>query len=145
MKKLAFGKDLNKMLFLISASEGEDNSIRFVIALGTNGETANGATLVFPDTSEFYEIIFDDYILHQTRNESYASYDSGEVKKGRGLVIFEKSRLIDALPVLTDCRKFEDGSFYPEKWTHYGLFCVNHVIDVISCREPEIRKLTEEE
>lgn len=143
--KLEFGKDLKKTLFLISASECEDNSIRFVIALGTHGEVQNGATLVFPDMNELYEISFDNYILHQTRSESYASYDSCEIQKGSGLVVFEKSRLLDVLPVLTDCRKLADGSFYPEKWTHYGLFCVNHVIDVISCREPEIRKLTEEE
>lgn len=143
--KIEFAKDLDKTLFLISASECEDNSIRFVVALGTHGEAQNGATLVFPDMSELYEISFDDYILHQTRSEFYASYEAGEIKKGNALVIFEKSRLLDVLPALTDCRKRADGSFYPEKWTHYGLFCVNHVIDVISCIEPEIRKIEAEE
>lgn len=142
--KVEFGKDLDKTLFLISESEREDNSIRFVVALGAHDEAQNGATLVFPDMSELYEISFDDYILHQTRSESYASYDAGEVQKGNALAIFEKSRLLDVLPVLTDCRKFADGSFYPGKWAHYGLFCVNHVIDVISCVEPEIRKIEAE-
>lgn len=83
--KIEFAKDLDKTLFLISASECEENSIRFVVALGNHGEAQNGATLVFPDMSELYEISFDDYILHQTRSESYASYEAAKSKRAMRL------------------------------------------------------------
>ena len=42
---------------------------------------------------------------------------------------------------MTDARRFEDGSYYPGKWTHYGIYTQNHVIDVIAWREPMIVEL----
>ena len=132
------------------------NSISFTITLGKlekkgelteetkSSKTSTGlfqhATPIYPDMDEVYEITFEDYIMHQTRNESYTSYDGHEIRKGNLLIIFEKSRLLDFLPQLTDCTSYPDGTFYPEKWTHYGIYCVDHMIDVISCSKPKIRK-----
>ena len=138
-------------------NEYEDNCISFKIALGKLGkkgewadkteknstlkELFQDATPVYPDVDEVYEITFEDYIINQTRNESYATYDEYEIRKGNPLIIFEKSRLLDLLPQLTACTSCTDGTFYPEKWTHYGIYCENHVIDVISCSQPKIRKV----
>ena len=45
-----------------------------------------------------------------------------EIRKGKYLIIFEKSKLLDSLVQMTDARKLEDGSYYPGKWTHYGIY-----------------------
>ncbi len=156
---MTFGKCEGKIhgVFLLSSKETDMNTISFTIALGKLGknsewteETKSNETLtelfqhatpIYPDMDEVYEITFEDYIMHQTRNESYTSYDEYEIRKGNPLLIFEKSRLLDFLPQLTDCTSYPDGTFYPEKWTHYGIYCVDHIIDVISCSRPKIRKV----
>ena len=161
IREMAFGSDYGKIhgVFLLSAEESDENCISFKIALGKLGkkgdwtEEAKGnkaltelfreATPVYPDENEVYEITFEDYLLNQTRNESYASYDENEIRKGNPLIIFEKSRLLDLLPQLTDCTAHKDGNFYPAKWSHYGIYCENHIIDVISCIEPKIRKISQ--
>ena len=155
---MTFGKCEGKRhrVFLLSSKETDMNSISFTIALeklGKKGELTEEtkssktltelfqhATPVYPDLDKVYEITFEDYIMHQTRNESYTSYDEQEIRKGNPLIIFEKSRLLDFLPQLTDCTSYPDGTFYPEKWTHYGTYCVDHIIDVVSCSKPKIRK-----
>ena len=144
-------------VFLLSSKETDMNCISFTIALGKLGEKkecteeANSDTAlskvlqhavpIYPDMDNVYEITFEDYILHQTRNESYTSYDKYEIRKGNPLLIFEKSRLLDFLSQITDCTSYPDGTFYPEKWIHYGIYCEDHIIDVISCSKPKIRKL----
>lgn len=103
--------------------------------LGKNGEWADkteknstlkelfqDATPVYPDVDEVYEITFEDYIIHQTRNESYATYDEYEIRKGNPLIIFEKSRLLDLLPQLTACKSCTDGTFYLEKSSSARFF-----------------------
>ena len=158
-KQLVFGIDDKERFapFLISSSEKEGNGISFTIALskcGKKGELLDDneggnavsvllrkATPIYPDECKVYEIIFEDYILHLVRNESYTSYDDYEVFTGKHFVVFEKSRLLDMLPQLTDCAAYKDGSFYPKEWTHYGLCCQDHVIDIISCSKPAVKKL----
>ncbi len=88
-----------------------------------------------------YDIGFTDYILYQIPNESFCSFDREEVRSGKYLIVFEKSKLLDSLEQMTDARQFEDGTYYPGKWAHYGIYTQNHVIDVIAYREPVIREL----
>lgn len=78
--------------------------------------------------------------MYQTRNESFCSIDSYEIKKGRYFTIFTRSRLLDLLQNITDCSKLSDGSYYPDKWTHYGICSQNHIIDIISACKPAVIK-----
>ena len=151
---IAFGQqDAGHAPFLVSLSEEFDNALRLVISLSYTGEKgqnfddmgipALGEILrecrpIYPDENQTYEILFEGYILYQIRNESYCSWDDYEIRKGTYFILFEKSRLLDALPVLTDCQ-FLSG------WKHYGIYCQNHIIDVISCYEPEIKNLNNKE
>ena len=90
------------------------------------------------DERRQYEICFQGYIIYQVRNESYCSFDPDEIRRGRYLITFEKSKLLSYLTSVTDAGQFNDGSFYPGKWTHYGIYTQNHVIDVISHIPPVI-------
>lgn len=154
---IAFGQqDSGNGPFLVSLSEEDENGLKLVVSLSCTGEIGENADdmgipalgellrksrPILPDEKQTYEILFERYILYQTRNESFTSWDNYEIRNGTYFIIFEKSRLLDALPLLTDCQILSNGTPYPGIWKHYGIYCQNHIIDVISCYPPEIRKL----
>ncbi len=156
---IVFGSENNTITeapFLLETEEDEDNCVRFIIAFSMKGEAREviadmgiqglgqvlqNATPIVPNSDEVYEITFHRYILHQTRNESFCSWDEYEIRNGRYFILFEKSRLLDMLPMITDCQRDSDGAAYPGEWKHYGIYCQNHIIDVISHNEPTIKKL----
>lgn len=85
-----------------------------------------------------FEVYFHDYIIYQIRNESFWPGDPNEVRHGRYLITFEKSKLLSHLEEITEAQQLDDGSFYPGEWMHYGIYTQNHVIDVISHCPPDI-------
>ena len=153
---MGFGK---RAPFLLSLSDGLNEELRVIISgaiLGESGEyppdlsdmdkqTANAIHAVLkdtrpiiPDEGKQYEIVFADYIMYQIRNESYCSFDPDEIRHGNYLVTFEKSRLLSNLKNITDAQVLSDGTYYPGKWTHYGIYTQNHIIDVISHNAPMV-------
>ena len=143
--------------FLLSLEDTPDNVLRIVIAFPKEGE--EGADLdnfpepyksrvedmlihsrpVYEDMDQVYEIVFDDYVIYQNRNESYTVWDDYEIGRGNYLIIFEKSRLLDYYEdVLFD---FDDEETKREKRKHYGIYTENHILDVISNSEPRIQKI----
>ena len=138
--------------FLCDLREDCDNRLVITICRSqTNPEaqpeqTGNAAftsileqcTLIEPDESQTMEIVFENYIIYQVRNESYCSYDPDEKCIGKYLSVFEKSKLLDALPLLTDAVRFEDGTYFPGAWKHYGIYTQNQIIDVASHAEPQV-------
>ena len=78
-------------------------------------------------------------IMYQCRNESYTIWDDEEVRIGKYLCIYEKSKLLDFY-----------GSVVPFDWNdaetkakrkHYGIFTQNHIIDIIANEPPVISKV----
>lgn len=153
----------NHAPFLLSLVDGVNEELHIVISPAVIGEmgtsmlepadvktqTADILKSMLSKTKpitpgeKYYEIIFTDYIVYQTRNESFCSFDREEIRKGNHLILFEKSKLLDSLKRITDARQFKDGSYYPGKWIHYGIYTQNHVIDVIAHKEPVIREYKE--
>ncbi|WP_143330605.1 hypothetical protein [Cloacibacillus sp. An23] len=148
--------------FLSRLEEYEDNELRIVImgaktvehadsdASSDEGEKGILARIlsqcrqIAPDCSLSFEIVFEDYIIYQVRRESFCSYDPEEIRSGKFLIVFEKSKLLDYLTVSTDACRLDDGSFYPAEWKHYGIYTQNHVIDVVSQCEPKVLRLTQD-
>lgn len=132
--------------FLLSMHDTSDNELHIVIAFPTEGE--EGADLdnflepyklKVEDMNQVYEIVFEDYVIYQNRNESYTVWDDYEIRKGNYLIIFEKSRLLDYYEdVLFD---FDDEETKRAKRKHYGIYMENHILDVIFNSEPQIRKI----
>lgn len=151
-----FGIKTNKDAFLRKIEENDYNEVKFTVSFSYCSEKPTEADIednvlktilkntvpLYPDDNNTYEIVFDHYILYQTRNESYCSRDDYEIRKGDSFILFEKSRLLDMLPQITDCYMSNDGIYYPGEWKHYGIYCLNHIIDIISCNEPIIRKIS---
>lgn len=86
-----------------------------------------------------YRIVFKDYMMHLTRNESYTAWDNYEVRKGRYFVVFEKSRMLDFLDTVII---HTDDHSWPGIGRHYGVYTCDHIIDVITAHEPEITQIS---
>ena len=93
---------------------------------------------VYEDMERVYEIKFESYIIYQCRNESYTYWQKDEVRKGKYLIIFEKSRFLDYYEsVIFDF----DSDDWKSNRKHYGIYTENHIIDVIANKPPIITKM----
>lgn len=95
---------------------------------------------VTASTEDVWQIDIDGYVLFMERDESYTGWDDYEIRKGNYLIEFERSRLLDDLSHYT----FADYH-YPGPLTHYGIYCEDHIIDVVTNVVPAVHKLSAEE
>ena len=136
--------------FVISINDDTDNQLSIDIALPTptsektnyDNPTINkilaSAVQIAPNLRALYRIKFESYIIYQCRNESYTCDDNTEIGKGKYLIVFEKSKLLDYYEsVLFD---FDTDSTKAQR-KHYGIYTENHIIDVIANEPPTIRML----
>ena len=159
MKHIRSFEELDHILgihapFLSAISDGPDNELHVVITAAKVGEVGSGlgdannalhdilleSRPITPDNKVQYEIYFENYIIYQVRNESFAIYGEEEIRYGTHLIIFEKSRLLNGLNTVANVFKSDDGTCYPGNWTHYGIYTQNHVIDIISHCPPVIMR-----
>ena len=83
-----------------------------------------------------FEVCWPSYIAYSVRNESYVANDKYEQSAGRLLVKYTKSRFLEYVELGTFAT-----SEYPGSFAHWGVICSNHIIDVVSTEEPEVRML----
>lgn len=144
-------EEIKRLPFLIKSVE-EDNYIKYIVALSIEGKKENikesnpdlykillKCKTLISDKNNMYEITFSDYIMHMVRNESYAIVGPDETFDGKYFVIFKKSKLLECTNNLIENDLVK--SFNKKNYKHYGMFCENHIIDVISCNEPQVRKI----
>lgn len=138
--------------FVLSLSDCTDNELTVTIAPSYAGEPnevaerdepnpvlrelLNKSRPLLPDEKRVYEIRFDNYIIYQTGNESFCSGNPNDKYSGRFLRVYERSALLERIGEFSDAQALEDGTYYPGKWTHYGIVTQSHIIDVISVGKP---------
>ena len=116
---------------VVSLTDDIDHNLRVVV------------TQSFPregDPDDYWEVTFAGYVLFMERDESYTVPDDYEVRCGRWLEVFERSRLMDHLSSYT----FADDLF-PGPLTHYRVCGEDHVVDVVTTATPQVRLLTADE
>ena len=86
--------------------------------------------------NEIYEIVFENYIMYQIRNESFANPDENTKISGKYFVIIKNSSYLKMVKNITFY-----SDIFDDKYIHYGIFSWNHVVDIISAEKPKIRKL----
>ena len=86
--------------------------------------------------NEIYEIVFENYIMYQIRNESFANPDENRKILGKYFMIIKNSSYLKMVKNITFY-----NDIFDDKYMHYGIFSWNHVIDIISAEEPKIAKL----
>lgn len=99
--------------FLLTLCEEDENELHITICCvkaepnAQTPSTGNAAlddilahcTPLCPDENAKIELIFENYLLYQVRNESYCVFDADEVHSDTYLCTFERSKLLDYLPV----------------------------------------------
>ena len=118
--------------FLLTLCEEDENELHITICCvkaepnAQTPSTGNAAlddilahcTPLCPDENAKIELIFENYLLYQVRNESYCVFDADEVHSGTYLCTFERSKLLDYLPRAIDVHLIPDGTDAPASWKH---------------------------
>jgi transposase-like protein len=137
----------HKYLYLTEIGEPDINVLRIVIEEAkASGETrdvkvdstkiSDCRPIISDETCQKYEIVFGSYVAYCVRNESYTVMDESEKFTGRLFNIYSKSHFLDYVRAATIA-----SEEYPGKFVHYGINCLDHIVDVVSVDEPEIRML----
>jgi len=139
--------DSCKYLFLREISEPQENRIRLLVEeAGAIGEKVS---LNLPGTvitdwrpieatadSRLFELVWNFYVAYSVRNESFVARDGSETFSGRLFNVYSRSHFLDYVSTATFARKEHPGPLH-----HFGVNCLNHIIDVISTEPPKIRQL----
>jgi len=142
--------DINKHKYIYLGQIGEpfDNVLRFTIeeagiseeevSIEFSGTELSGLrSIEVTDKSRIYEVTFENYISYSVLNESYCRDDEFEEYDGRLFCVYKKSHYLNYLKKASSA-----SSDYPGPFTHYGFNCLNHIVDVISTEEPDIRLIS---
>lgn len=157
---IGFGKNdtlsTKECPFLISLADSEEEQLEITVALPVQGEKGSlsedpnegvqklleECTPILPDYNSMYKITFEQYVIYQTRNESFYAMDKSEAWEGKFFRIFSRSVLLDSLPQITLSQLWAEGEApYPDTWIHYQICCERHIIDVISLAEPKVERV----
>jgi hypothetical protein len=141
----------HRYLYLTHLEEPEDNALRLIVTEARLGEPSDVpdpsleglgrlATATRPIVADEqcaeYEIHFDDYIAYAVLNESFTVWDDSEKFEGRIFRIYSESKFLSYIAAGTIAT--DD---YPGPFKHYGVACLNHIIEVASTEPPRITLL----
>ena len=150
---IKFGKKYknDNMPYILNINDNIDNVLKIIVSLPYSGEKGSEVSNtgdkeldeilkesypVLINYNEIYEIVFENYIMYQIRNESFANPDENSKILGKYFVIIKNSSYLKMVKNITFYNDIFDN-----KYMHYGIFSWNHVIDIISAEEPKIAKL----
>jgi len=85
------------------------------------------------DSGARYEIVFDKYIAYAVTDESYAG-GIEETFEGGSARIYSKSAFLNYISQGTVATEE-----YPGPFVHYGFYCLNQVIDIVSEWPPTVK------
>ena len=137
-----------KYLFMTEIGEPIDNELRIRVIEAKSGDPVDSSILhdeslkgILKSASgishhsgcKIFELIWPSYIAYSVRNESFVSSDAYEEFEGKLLVTYKKSRYLDFVASATFAKPD-----YPGPFKHLGIFCLNHIVDVVSMDDPKI-------
>ena len=135
-------------IYLVGLTEPEENSLRLFFSrsksvpepftIGDKG-FEDASSIVIDEDLPVLQIDFETYIGYSVLNESFTSWDDYEEFEGKIFRIYSQSRYLDFIKVGT----FADEEF-PGPFKHYGMACLNHIVDVVSHSEPIVREVMRE-
>jgi len=140
--------DACKWIYLREIGEPDDNSLRLMIdeakAEGPPrdiqimpGKVISGTRAIESDeTCRAFELLWRSYVAYSVRNESFCQLDNDEVWEGRLFCLYSKSHFLDYVARATFA-----SSDYPGPLRHWGINCLNHIVDVVSNVEPQVRRI----
>jgi hypothetical protein len=146
-RKLAGEIDSCKYLYLREINEPRDNWLRLVVEEATAGtelmHVLPGTNIEMPgqaiesnEDCRLFNLVWKGYIAYSVRDESYAAADSNELHSGKLFCLYSKSHFLEYISHSTFASEDHPGPFQ-----HVGIVCLNHVVDVVSDKAPEIIRL----
>jgi hypothetical protein len=137
-----------RWIYLRELAEPEENSLRLVIEEAKAdgppqdidvlpGKIISGTRAIESNAScRLFELVWQTYVSYSVRNESFCTMDKEEVCEGRLFCVYSKSHFLDYVARAT----FATAD-YPGPLRHWGVNCLNHIIDVVSICEPHVRRI----
>jgi hypothetical protein len=135
-----------KYFFLRAIGEPNDNCLRLIIEEAKEFGTSKGAlpsiaatdvrAITSDETCRAYELIWRSYVAYSVRNEGFCALDNDETWDGRLLCLYAESHFLDYI-----ARSTFANDVLPGQIRHWGVKCLNHVVDVASTTEPELRSI----
>lgn len=136
-----------KDVFFFGLTEPEVNVLRLYFSRSKISDTPEPLIVGEKDFGDSYsinmdknspliQIDFDTYIAYSIRNESFTSWDDYEEFEGKIFRIYKKSRYLDFISVGTYAT--ED---FPGPFKHYGISCLDHIVDIVSISEPVVTEV----
>jgi len=139
-------------IFLREIGEPSDNVLRLVIEEAKAddppedieilpGKVIRGTRAVESDAScRAFELVWSSYVSYSVRNESFCTIDREELWEGRLLCLYSRSHFLDYVARATIA-----SSDYPGPLRHWGVNCLNHIVDVVAVDDPQVREIKHEE
>ena len=140
--------DACKWIFLREIGESEENALRLIIEEAKSdgppedieilpGKVISGTRAIESDTTcRAFDLVWPSYVSYSVRNESFCTLDKEEVWEGRLFCLYSKSHFLDYVARATFA-----STDYPGPLRHWGINCLNHIVDVVSIAEPQVREL----
>lgn len=136
-----------KNIYLASIGEPRDNHLRLAFnrsklsevskTININGiEIRDSYSLDIDTTLPLIQLDFEWYIAYSVINEGYTVMDDFEEFEGEVFRIYNKSRYLDFIKLGTI-----SSDDYPGPFKHYGIVCLNHIIDIVSTTEPIVKEI----
>jgi hypothetical protein len=138
----------HRYLYLLELGEPEDNVLRLIVAEGRtltpdkpsgNLTISTAAPIVADEQSAKYELLFESYVAYSVRNESFTVVDNEERFEGGLFRIYTASPFLQYVGAATIASDDFGGPYQ-----HYGLLCLNHIVDIASAEKPRVRVLQRE-
>lgn len=143
--------DINKCnyLYLTHYSEPDENSLILVLeeasASGSNRDvvitpnyTIKAKAITSNSSHRRFVLYFDVYVVFHILNESYGKEspktDQWEGNRARK---YSKSSLLDYIEHTSIVSAVWDESLF-----HHGIYCLNHLIEIVSLQAPEVREFS---
>jgi hypothetical protein len=137
-----------RWIYLRELGEPEENALRLVIEEAKAdgppedievlpGKVISGTLAIESDDScRVFELVWPTYVCYSVRNESFCTMDKAEAWEGRLFCLYSKSHFLDYVSRATFA-----SADYPGPLRHWGVNCLNHIIDVVSVSEPKVRRV----
>jgi hypothetical protein len=140
--------DACEWLYLREIGEPKDNTLRLVVEEAKAdgppedveilpGRIMSGTRAIESDaTCRAFELVWRTDVSYSVRNESFVAPDDGEVWEGRLFCRYSRSHFLEYVARATFA-----GADYPGPLQHWGVNCLNHIVDVVSADEPQVREI----
>ncbi|MEH7098233.1 hypothetical protein [Neobacillus vireti] len=132
-----------KYVDLIGSTEPTVNSLRLyferrkvsevVEKFELGDSTFEGSDVIIDEKLPIIQMDFDNYISYSVTNESFTVWDEYEEFEGKAFRIYIKSCFLDYIQNSTIA-----SEVYPGPFKHYGMVCIDHIINIVSISEPTI-------